>query len=106
MAKRSTTMQSAHNMGVKHEANELARQGWKVYADHIQQYPDPPIVNGRIPDIYATKNGWVRIVEIETSTDDDREQHTAFRRHAGQKNNVKFYGWIVNSLGRRTIQFY
>lgn len=105
MARRSTQKQSAHNLGVKHEADELAISGWKVYADHIPGYKRPPQINGRIPDVYAIKNGRIRIVEIETNENDDHDQHTAFRRHAGQKDNVRFYGWIVNASGRRIIRF-
>ncbi|MFB6273426.1 MAG: hypothetical protein ABEL51_11085 [Salinibacter sp.] len=107
MANRNRQDQQAHNRGVRHEADELAGDDWNVRADHQpdNQYDEPPTVNGRVPDVYATKAGHTRIIEIETDPNDDHDQHTAFRRHAGQHENRVFYGWIVDATGRRIQRF-
>ncbi len=104
---RKTKDKSKHDLGIKHEAEELEKDGWNVLADHISEYKKkrPPNIANHRPDIYATKSGHTRIVEIETDEDDDHDQHTAFRRHAGQMKNTIFYGWIVDSIGRRVEKF-
>lgn len=56
----------------------------------VSGWPQPPTVNGYRPDVYATKSGHTQIIEVETDRTDDQAQHTAFRRHAGQKTNTRF----------------
>lgn len=104
MARRRRVAQTAHDKGVRAEAKELEKKGWTVRAD-VSGWPTPRTVNGRRPDVIATKRGSGRIVEIETDADDDHNQHTAFRRHVGQKDNWVFYGWIVDAAGRRRRRF-
>lgn len=106
MAHRSPEDQEAHDKGVLATASELNKNGWDVRADHLQGhgYDKPPEVGGHVPDVYATKRGGTRIVEIETSPDDDREQHEAFRRSAAQ-TGANFYGYIVDNAGRRRKKF-
>jgi hypothetical protein len=104
MARRNPSDQKAHDKGVRKTANELDRKGWDVRADHISSYDSPPTVNSHVPDVYATKRGGTRIIEIETSREDDQGQHTAFRRSAGQ-TGANFYGYVVDSAGRRREQF-
>lgn len=106
MAHRSQEEQKAHNKGVLAEARELDRKGWDVKADHVSRhgYGTPPPINGYRPDVYATKRGGTGIVEIETDPDDDHDQHTAFRRSAGQ-TGANFYGWIVDRGGNRRTRF-
>lgn len=99
MASRTKRDQSAHDKGVKTQARKLDRAGWNVRAD-VPGYPNPPTVAGRIPDVYATKPGGTRIVEVETDPGDDRKQHEKFRRHAGQKNNTRFDVVVVDRGGR------
>ncbi|MCK4444774.1 MAG: hypothetical protein KAW09_09535 [Thermoplasmata archaeon] len=90
-AKRRKPEQSKHNRAVKMEAKRYERKGWKVQAD-IPGYPKPPEIGGRRPDIKATKPGTTRIVEVETPSTmkSDKDQHSTFRRHAGQKRRTKF----------------
>jgi hypothetical protein len=106
MAHRSRDEQQAHDKGILAEARELDRNGWEVRADHISGhgFDTPPKINGHRPDVYATKRGGTRIVEIETDPDDDDSQHTAFRRSAGQ-TSANFYGWVVDSGGNRRTKF-
>lgn len=108
MAHRSPKQRKAHNKGVLHEARDLESDGWNVRADHLpdHDWESPPTIADHVPDVYARKAGHTRIVEIETDPEDDHEQHSAFRRHAGQKQNTVFYGWIVDSQGRRNDRFY
>lgn len=105
MANRNKQWQTAHNLGVNYEAKELEKNGWSVLADHIPDYNEPPLINNHIPDIYTTKSGHIRVIEIETSLDDDHKQHTAFRRHCGQYKNRHFYGRLVDTKGRRIDTF-
>lgn len=105
MAHRSRDVQKAHDKGVLAEARDLEKKGWDVKADITGHgYGNPPSVNGHQPDVYATKRGGTRIVEIETDPDDDPDQHTAFRRSAGQ-TGANFYGWIVDKGGNRRTRF-
>lgn len=105
MARRSQEQQTAHDKGVLAEARELERDGWNVRADVTEEeFEQPPEVGGHRPDVYATKRGGTRIVEIETDLDDDHDQHSAFRRSAGQ-TGAKFYGWIVDNGGNRRERF-
>ena len=104
MALRSRRAQEAHDKGVRAEALELHRDGWNVRAD-LSGWSKPPLIGRHRPDVYATKRGHTRIVEIETNEQDDHDQHSTFRRHAGQKENTIFYGWIVDAAGRRIKRF-
>ncbi|WP_042662734.1 hypothetical protein [Haloferax sp. ATB1] len=105
MAHRSRDVQKAHDKGVLAEARDLEKKGWDVKADISGHgYGSPPTVNGHQPDVYATKRGGTRIVEIETDPDDDPDQHTAFRRSAGQ-TGANFYGWVVDKGGNRRTRF-
>jgi hypothetical protein len=91
MAKRSRSEQSKHNRAVKIEAERYKRKGWKVQAD-LPGYPKPSEIEGRRPDIKATRPGTTHIVEVETpsSMKSDKGQHSTFRRHVGQKRRTKF----------------
>lgn len=71
----------------------------------IDEYPDPPDISDRKPDIYAKKSGSERIVEIETDPDADPDQHETFRRSAAQKDNTRFYGRILDDEGKRYDSF-
>lgn len=96
---------SPHDKGVQAEARELQREGWNVRADHLNGWSNPPKINGHYPDVYATKRGSRRIIEIETDASEDKAQHTAFRRHASQKQNTIFYGRVVDRGGNRRRTF-
>jgi hypothetical protein len=101
LARRDAKAQEAHDKGVHAEALELRRDGWNVLAD-LPGWTRPPLIAGRRPDIYATKRGHTRIVEIETDEQNDHDQRSTFRRHAGQKGqNTTFIVKVVNSTGRR-----
>lgn len=105
MAHRTPSEQKAHDSGVLAETRELERKGWNVRADVSGHgYGRPPTVAGRIPDVYATKRGGTRIVEIETDPEEDHGQHAKFRRSAGQ-TGAKFYGRIVDAGGNRRTRF-
>jgi hypothetical protein len=104
MANRNRKEQSTHDKGVRTTAKKLERDGWSVQADHISGFESPPEVNGYTPDVYATKRGGTRIIEIETDREDDQSQHTAFRRSAGQ-TGANFYGYVVDRGGNRREQF-
>lgn len=98
MADRTRSMQTAHDERVAAHARSLSDDGWNVRAD-VEGWDQPPTIAGHRPDIYATKPGSTRIVEVETDPDDDPGQHTAFRRHAAQKRNTKFYGLVAGPNG-------
>jgi hypothetical protein len=104
MANRNRKEQTAHDEGVRTTAQKLKQDGWSVQADHISGFESPPEVNGHTPDVYATKRGGTRIIEVETGPEDDQSQHTAFRRSAGQ-TGANFYGYVVDSAGNRREQF-
>lgn len=94
----------AHQKGVRKTAREHDQNGWNVKAD-LRNWPQPPTVASHIPDVVATKRGSRRIIEIEISEGAHGSQHTAFRRHAGQKSNTVFFGFVVDAAGRRIKRF-
>lgn len=94
----------AHQKGVRTTAKKHDQKGWNVRAD-ISGWPQPSVIAGRRPDVVATKRGSRRIIEIETSRNAHDDQHTSFRRHAAQKSNTVFFGYVVDAAGRRIDQF-
>jgi len=82
-----------HDSKVKQTANKLKREGWKVEAD-ISGYKQPdPIGQGNfIPDIKARKGSATKLIEIADEEDEkrDKDQHSAFRRSAAQRNRTTF----------------
>jgi hypothetical protein len=91
MAKRTRKDQSKHDAGVQASVNYYRRQGYNVEAD-LPGHDRPGTINGRRPDIRATKGRREVIVEVETpeSKDTDSAQQNAFRRYADGKRNVRF----------------
>jgi len=94
----------AHQRAVRRTARELEGDGWNVRAD-VGHWPNPPTIAGRQPDVVATKRGSRRIIEVETKTTAHQDQHETFRRHAGQKSNTVFIGYVADSEGKRIDQF-
>ncbi len=93
MAKRTRSKQAKHDEKVRKEAIRLKRLGWDVQADLPNfDKPDPIGNDNRIPDIRATKAGAERIIEVETpdTVNTDSDQHSTFRRRAGQKDRSTF----------------
>jgi Holliday junction resolvase len=93
MVNRSKKQQSKHDRKVRQLANQLKNEGWQVQAD-LPGYDQPGPIGKkkRIPDILAKKAGAERIIEVETSEtiNSDKDQHSTFRRRAGQKPRTKF----------------
>lgn len=94
----------AHQRGVKRTASEHENDGWNVRAE-ASGWTQPPTIAGRRPDVLATKRGSRRVIEVETDTHAHQGQHGTFRRHAAQKTNTIFIGYIVDSAGRRIERF-
>ncbi len=85
--------QSEHDDCVRANAEVLINQGWNVQADLPGfDQPDPIGRDDRIPDIYATLGDQAMIIEVETpsTANSHHEQHSTFRRSAGQKENTEF----------------
>ncbi len=101
MAIRGVTGQNAHCKGIYREAINLKHEGWYVMADHIPGFESPPEIEGFIPDIYAIRNTCTYIIEIETSHQDDKEQHAAFKSYARQFSRIRFFVRIVDASGCR-----
>ncbi len=93
MPTRTPRKQSEHDTKVRQIARRLRREGWDVDAD-IPGFdqPDPIGQDDRIPDIHARKAGAERIYEVETpeTMEADHDQHSTFRRSAGQKRRTNF----------------
>ena len=113
MAIRSSQEQEVHDKGVLGEARVLEAYGWEVCADLSGRH-QPLAIKGHIPDIYAVKGLYTRIIEIETNSEDDHEQHSILRKFAKHhtvsrqgriRRKVTFYGWIVGDYGRRIKKF-
>lgn len=102
MAHRSPKEQKAHDKGVVAEARELD-DGWNVMADiEDHKWSTPSKINGRIPDVSATKNNMKQVVEIETDEDDDKSQHEDFHEWAEKRNTRREFYWrVVDENGER-----
>lgn len=96
---------SAHDLGLLREAKDLTMDGWQVFANKLKGFKKPPRIAGLIPDLYAIKNGRVKIVSIETFAFENEQRHSLFRLHAQQNHLIRYYGWIVDEEGRRTQRF-
>lgn len=101
MAKKKPQKNTAHKKAIERTADELAKKGWQVEADHLSKYPDPPVVNGRRPDILASKNGWYRIYEVETGRGDDLDQRIDLFQYAKKSNNIRFITITLDKAGKR-----
>ena len=91
MVKRSKKNQTCHNASVLSRAVGLETNGWNVRTD-IRGFPKPRNLNGSRPDIYATKRGKTRMIEVETleSRFKDRKQHQKLRKYAKSRKNTTF----------------
>ncbi len=101
MAARSVVGRNAHSKGIYREAINLRQDGWYVMADHIPGFERPPEIEGFIPDIYAIRASCTYIIEIETSREDDKEQHAAFKSYARQFSKIRFFVRVVDAAGCR-----
>ena len=87
---------TAHDQKVLEEAQALEKNGWTVWADHLEGYNQPEPIERLIPDIYATKTGVLHqgrtdflIVEVDTGDSDQKHmlhQKLTFKRHAIDHN--------------------
>lgn len=93
MAKRTRTQQTEHDKRVTSLARNFKRKGANVKAD-IKGFirPKPIGKKRRIPDLTIKKNGWIKIIEVETrdSVKKDKKQHETFRKSASHKKRTKF----------------
>ena len=76
---------------IKRIADGLTDSGYKVSAD-VPGYSRPGAINGKYPDIVATKGGAKKIIEVETADSyvKDRDQRKVFRDYADRHENVSF----------------
>jgi hypothetical protein len=90
---RKRSNQTKHNRKVRDLAKELEKAGWDVQAD-ISGFdqPDPIGQDDRIPDVVAKKAGAKKIIEVETlgTMESHSDQHSTFRRSAGQGKRTTF----------------
>ncbi len=91
MVKRSKKNQTCHDESVLRRAVGLETNGWNVHAD-IRGFTRPRNLNGSRPDIYATKKGKTRMIEVETTESrfKDRKQHQNLRKYAKSRKNTSF----------------
>ncbi|MBU2545492.1 hypothetical protein KKC65_03540 [Patescibacteria group bacterium] len=94
---RKRVSQGRHNLGVASFARKVVSAGWnKVWSD-LPGNTKPPIINGFIPDIYATHtNGRRHLVEIETID-------SINTRHALQQK-AAFQAWVNASPRTRSFK--
>jgi hypothetical protein len=81
-------------------------EGWTVHADN-EGFLAPPKINRKIPDIYVTKEGSARVLEVETdesiNSDHAKEQIATFREWADQSSNRAFRLILANANGCRVV---
>lgn len=93
---RSRKEQEQHDQKVLEISRKLENKGYKVKAD-IKGYSQPDTIgykDPRRPDIYASGQGWERIVEVETPssmhTKRFQKQDEKFKSWARRKDNRKY----------------
>jgi len=78
--------QQKHDAGVASWARQITAAGWSNVWSDLPGNVKPPLINGHLPDVYATHNGYEYVVEIETSDSLNSShallQKTAFMRWA------------------------
>ena len=80
-----------HDRKVRQLANELKKQGFKVEADiNGFETPDGIGKGDHVPDIFATKDKRIKIVEVDTPATENPDQLTAFKRSAAHRKNAEF----------------
>jgi len=96
MTKRTVRQQSKHDLAVECSAEYYEQEGYNVQAD-IEGYKSPKLINGKRPDIVATKKDDKVIVEVETedSLETDQKQLKVFKDYAGSHKNVRFWTKIA-----------
>ena len=92
MQGRSKHDETCHNRSVAKRAAGLKANRWKVKAA-VPSYPNPPKMNGRIPDIVATKGKKTKIIEVETESTKKahKQQRIDLRDYANRHKNTEFY---------------
>ena len=87
-------MTTRHDEEVRKEIARLKRERFTNIKAAISGYdpPGPIGKDNRIPDVEATKRGKRVIAEIEEEdqVSSQKDQISAFRRHAGQKKGTEF----------------
>ena len=89
---RDSVDQSNHDRKIREVAGYYMALGYSVQADHIEGYECPEKINKHIPDILATRDGKVIIVEVETEKSVESEhafeQKLAFEDYARSRVGV------------------
>jgi len=84
--------QNAHDSMLRTRANNLKKEGYAVKADLEEYEEKPEEINGKIPDITATKDNEEIIVEVETcescTLEHTKEQYEAFSSVSGAEFHV------------------
>ena len=87
-------MATRHDEEVRKEIARLKRNGFTNIKAAIPGYetPDPIGQGNRVLDVEATKHGKRVIVEVEEEgqVPSQKDQISAFRRHAAQKKGTEF----------------
>jgi len=91
--------QAKHDAGIVYWARKAITAGWSSVRTDLPGSPKPPLVNGYIPDIYATHSNQEYIIEVETSDSINSGhallQKVAFQKWASAGPNRKFELRIV-----------
>lgn len=90
--------QTAREIGIEREADELVDSGWCVQAD-LSAFDRPGEFAGHNPDIYATRKGTARIVAVES--DHDGTDRLDALSEAAEARGADFYVVRVDDSGRR-----
>ena len=83
--------ESAHDRKVRKIARDLKKNNWNVQAD-VSNYATPDAIGkgNYIPDIFATKKGNIKIIEVDTPGTEDPKQLSTFKRSAAQRKRANF----------------
>lgn len=96
MAQRSQRQETKHNNTIQDSAEYYKKQGYNVQAD-ISGYDKPKTIQGKRPDLIASKKGEKVILEIETldSFAKDKKQRTVFKEYADGRKKTRFWTKIA-----------
>lgn len=91
-AKSSRSRLSKHDKEVKNTAAYYESRGYRVRADLPGAKQRPGMIEGRRPDVVASKKGDTVIIEVETksSIKKDSSQQNTFKKHAKVNKNIRF----------------
>lgn len=91
---------TTHDSVVKSIADDLDQSWDDVWADNLSGYADPAERGNHVPDIVAADEGNKLLIEVETDTNEGKDQRSAFKSYARGRSDRRYVGIIAQSTSQ------